>query len=220
MADILRGYTYSRSAARYRDTATGKFVARSRITQLLEANVNAAEDRMSRIIQGLYAKEIAPGMVQTMMRDELRRLSLQNAALGKGGFDRLTLSDYGRVGRQLRDSYQRASNLVNGVASGKVTVAQALNRIEGYTLEARRQFFAAERAVVHESRQQFEERRILHARESCVDCVRYASMGWQPAGTLPLPGEQSRCNAYCRCSIERREVTEERQPARAERIAA
>lgn len=218
--DILRGYSFSRQAARYRDHNTGRFVARSRIVNLLEQQVDSAEQRLSNIVQALANKEIAPGTAQLLMRDEVRRLSLSNSALGRGGFDRLTAQDYGRVGRQLRDTYQRTANLVNDVQSGRVTLPQALNRISGYTLEARRQFFAAEREAVRESGRQFEERRTLHARESCVSCVDYARMGWQPAGTLPLPGQNSKCGSFCRCTIERREVTEQVQDTLRERIFA
>jgi hypothetical protein len=216
--DILRGYSFSRPAARYRDHATGRFVARSRIVTLLEQHVDSAERRMSSIVQGLAAGEIAPGTAQMMMRDEV---SLSNSALGKGGFDRLTPQDYGRVGRQLRDTYQRTANLVRDVQSGRVSLSQALNRIEGYALDARRQFFAAEREAVRESGRRHEERRTLHARESCVDCVGYARLGWQPFDTLPLPGQGgTKCGSFCRCTIERREVTEQVQERLQERVFA
>lgn len=206
MAEVLRGYTYDRRVARYRDTQTGKFVMRTRITNLLERNVNQAEDRLSLLIQSVAAKELAAGPAQVMMRDELRRLTLSNIALGKGGIDRLDFADYGRAGRQLRDGYQRMTNLMNDVRSGKATLPQALNRVQGYVLEARQQFFVAERAALRQADRRFEERRRLHARESCVDCMRYAGMGWQPLGTLPLPGQDSRCGSHCRCTVEHREV--------------
>jgi hypothetical protein len=221
LPDVLPGFSFDTRASRYRNLSTGRFVPRDRgpnaITRLLEQSVNSAEQRMGNIVQGLAAGEIAPGPAQLMLRDEVRRLSLQNAALGKGGFDRLTAQDYGRVGRQLRDTYQRTANLVRDVQAGTVTLPQAMNRIEGYALDARRQFFIAERDAARASGRQFEERRTLHARESCIDCVGYARMGWQPADTLPLPGEGgTRCGSYCRCTIERREVVEEVR----ERIAA
>lgn len=209
MAEILRGYTYSRTAARYRDTSTGKFVARSRITELLERQVDASQQRLANIVQGVFAKEIAPGTAQMMVRDELRRLNLANSALGKGGIDRLDFRDYGRVGRQVRDSYQRMTNMLSDVQAGKITLDQALRRIEGYTLEARNQFFAAQREAIRQTGRRMEERRILHARESCEDCISYAAMGWVPAGTLPLPGERSQCGKYCRCTMESREVREQ-----------
>lgn len=216
--DILRGYQWSRSAARYRDTSTGRFVSRTRITNLLEQNVDRAEHRLANLVQGLYNKELAPGYVQTMMRDEVRRLTLQNIALGKGGFDRLTFSDYGRAGRQLRDTYTRMTNLVRDIETGRASLPQALNRVQGYVLEARQQFFKAEREALMAAGHRFEERRVLAASEHCNGCVTYARMGWQPMGTLPLPGDgDTECGRRCRCSLERREVVEERQPIQAER---
>jgi hypothetical protein len=219
--DILRGYSFSRPAARYRDHATGRFVARTRITTLLEQQVDSATRRMGDIVQGLANGEIAPGTAQLLLRDEVRRLSLSNTALGKGGFDRLTAQDYGRVGRQLRDTYQRTASLVRDVQSGRVSLSQALNRVEGYALDARRHFFAAERETLRASGRRYEERRTLHARESCRSCIGYAAMGWVPAFTLPLPGEgNTECRSYCRCTIERREVVEEVQAAFLERSFA
>lgn len=216
MPDILRGYTFSRQAARYRDTSNGRFVSRTRIVSLLEQQVNTAEQRLGNIVQSLFDGEISSGYAQSMMRDELRRLNLQNGALGKGGWDRMTFRDYGRAGNQLRDSYGRVTNLMNDIQSGRATLPQALNRVRGYIGEARRQFFAAERDAMRESGRRFEERRRLGASEHCEDCVGYARQGWQPIGTLPLPGERSVCGKACRCSMERREVVE----AVEERIAA
>lgn len=209
-ADILRGYTYSRTAARYRDTSTGRFVSQARVTNLLEQQVNHAETRLGNIVQGVFTREIAPGYAQTLMRDELRRLNLQERALGKGGFDRLTFRDYGAVGNQLRDSYARMTDLLNGIQRGTVTLPQALNRIQGYVLEARHQFFKAERDALRESGRQFEERNVLAAAEHCEDCISFTNMGWQPLGVIPLPGEKRRCGARCKCTLARREVTQER----------
>lgn len=209
MADILRGYTFSRSASRYRDTSTGKFVAKARVTDLMERQVNSAEQHMGDILQSLFAKDISPGIAQEAMRDEIRRVTLASNALGKGGIDRLDFRDYGRAGRQLRDTYARVSNLVNGIDKGTVTLPQALRRIEGYTLEARNQFFAAQRDAQRATGRIWEERRTLHARESCSDCIGYAALSWQPAGVLPMIGEQSECQKYCRCTMDTREVTVE-----------
>lgn len=217
MADILPGFTFDRRVARYRDSARGQFVSRTRINGLLEQQVNGAEQRLGNIVQGLYNKEMSAGYAQTLMRDEIRRVTLASSALGKGGIEQLEFRDYGRAGSQLRDTYARMTNLVNGIARGEVTLPQALRRIEGYTLEARNHFFAAQREAARQTGRQFEERRTLHARESCPDCIRYAALGWVAQGTLPMIGEQSQCNKYCRCSLDSREVVTE---AARERVLA
>ena len=58
----------------------------------------------------------------------LKREYLQNAALGAGGWDRLTQADYGRIGGKLRAEYARLANMAEQVAAGEVTAAQAINR--------------------------------------------------------------------------------------------
>jgi hypothetical protein len=41
-------------------------------------------------------------------------------------------------------------------------------------------------------------------RRTCPDCVNFGQMGWQPIGSLPLPGKDCRCWDRCRCYIEYR----------------
>lgn len=222
MASILPGFTFSQSAARFRDTSTGRFVARQRVNSLVEAQVNRAEERLGNIVQSLFAKEIAPGVAQDMMRDELRRLSLQEIALGKGGMDKLTFRDYGRAGNQLRDTYQRMTMLTRDVEAGTVSVPQAMQRVRGYVGEARKDFYVTQRETMAATGRKFEQRRRLNPAEHCRGCIRYASMGWRPLGQLPEPGSgDTPCGIYCRCTMETREVTPEMLAERnQERIAA
>lgn len=221
---VLPGFTFSRSLARFRNTATGRFVSRDRILDLLDGQIRHAENRLGDIVTAMHERTIAPGMGEMLMRDELRRLSLTNAALGKGGFERLDFRDYGRAGRQLRDTYARVSNLARDLEAGRVSLPQALNRVAGYVGEARRNFFETEREALRATGRAYEERRRINSHETCRDCVRWASMGWRPLGQLPVPGEQSRCNSHCRCNMERREVTpemmRERMTVRLERAMA
>ncbi len=221
---ILPGFTFDRRTARFRNTARGQFVSRNRILDLLDTQIRHAENRLGDIVTAMHEGALSPGMGQSLLRDELRRLHLQNAALGAGGMDRLTFREYGRAGRMLRDTYQRMTNLTNDMMVGKVSIDQALNRIGGYVGEARINFLQAERDAVRATGHTFEERRRLGVSEHCIDCVNYAGQGWQPLGVLPVPGERSRCGNRCRCSMERREVTpemmRERMTVRLERMIA
>lgn len=228
MADVLPGFTFDRGLARYRDTSTGRFVSRDRgansILRLLDQRIRSSEQRMGDIVQAIADKSMAPGMGQMLMRDELRRLHLQNAALGAGGVDRLTFREFGRAGRALRDTYPRVANLAQGLADGTVSLDQAMQRLRGYAGDARKEFYRAERDALRATGKTFEQRRRLNPAEHCRDCVRFASMSWRPLGELPEPGEQSRCSSFCRCTMETREVTpemqQERNTARLERMMA
>ena len=41
-------------------------------------------------------------------------------------------------------------------------------------------------------------------KKCCDDCRGYDSMGWQPIGSLPVPGERCRCHDRCRCIMDYR----------------
>ena len=50
-----------------------------------------------------------------------------------------------------------------------------------------------------------EMRRISrHDPRVCPDCKNYDASGWQPLGSLPMPGKGCRCYDRCRCRIEYR----------------
>jgi hypothetical protein len=41
-------------------------------------------------------------------------------------------------------------------------------------------------------------------KRTCKDCRSWASLGWQPIGTLPLPGDRCQCLFNCRCALDYR----------------
>jgi len=51
------------------------------------------------------------------------------------------------------------------------------------------------------------ERRLLDPQaEHCKECPEYYASGWQPAGTLPVPGEACSCLGNCRCTLQQKDV--------------
>lgn len=209
MADVLPGYTYEPDTARYRNAQTGRFVSRSDINGLLRTTVQEAEDRLGNIATAFHEGRIAPASFAEQMRTELRRLELQNVALGKGGFDQLNFSDYGKVGNSLRQQYQAIAGTVQDVVDGKVSLPQLLNRIDGHVGEARRLYYETERNNRPPAPEGMTtvERRLLDSQANhCADCPGYYDQGWQPAGVLPSPGEACACRGHCRCSMEQRDV--------------
>lgn len=205
-SNVLPNYTWDRSVARYRNTTRGFFVSRKDILGLMERQISGSENRLTDLTTAFHEGRISPAIWQEQMRTELRRLHTTNAALGIGGFDRMGFREWGRTGRLLRYDYPRLTNLANDILTGKATLPQALNRVNGYVGNARVNFFEAERDALRATGKQHEERRRLGASEHCPSCVDYAGRSWQPLGTLPVPGTQSECGTHCRCNMERREA--------------
>ena len=206
-ASILRGYVWDTVSQRYRDSG-GRYVARTRITALLERSINGRERRILDGAQALYDGKITPKVYAARTAELVKRQHLQNSALAAGGWDRLTPADYGRIGGNLRSEYKHLAGLANGIANGTVSTAQAQNRLHMYMGNARKEFYAVERAHLPKPKAGMTrlERRQLTPADHCPACLIFAGQGWQAQGVLPVPGEGSECNGNCRCELDRKEV--------------
>jgi hypothetical protein len=205
----LPGYTFARDVGRYRSTDTGKFVSRKEILGLLEATTAASEKQISALTTAVMEGQIAPSVWQEQMRSEVKNQVLQQAALGSGGFDRISQQSYGRAGADLRQLYAKISGTARDIADGKITMAQAQARANEYAGHARSHFYAAEREKVRPSApgKVFIERRLLGGGgATCSDCVSFYDAGWSNFGQLPVPSSDSICRGNCRCSLIRREI--------------
>lgn len=208
MADVLPGYDWSVSAGRYRAQATGRFVARRDILNLLGNQVTRGENHLHNITTAFHEGRMSASVWSEQMRTEIKRMYLQNSAIGAGGFDRLDQRSYGRIGGSLRAEYARIEQFARDMQDGKVTLPQALARVDGYVGGARRQYWHEERknAGGEEGMTAIERRLLDPGARHCRDCPGYYQEGWQVAGVLPVPGEACQCNNHCRCSIDRRNV--------------
>ena len=204
---ILRGYVWDPDLQQYRGPR-GTFVKRQKITALLERSINGRERRILDGAQALYDGKITPKVYAARTAELVKRQHLQNSALAAGGWDRLTPADYGRIGGNLRSEYKHLAGLANGIANGTVSTAQAQNRLHMYMGNARKEFYAVERAHLPKPKAGMTrmERRQLNPADHCGDCIGYAAQGWQAEGILPVPGEGSQCDGNCRCSLDRKET--------------
>lgn len=209
--DFLPGYWFDPRTHRYHTRlANGRqqFVARAEVMRLLDANVNARESLLTGITQQAIDGRLSPAVWQATMQQELKRLYLQNRALGAGGWDRLTAQDFGHVGGRLQSEYRHLRNMAQQIANGEVSEAQALNRLRMYLGNARREYWLAEREHRRPSApgKAIIERRRLGIADHCKDCIRYNQMGWQAQGVLPPPTVDSECGGNCRCSLDAKEI--------------
>ncbi len=211
---LLQGYYWDRRSHNYIRAATGRFVARNRVIELLEKSVAGRERRLYEGVRRLADGRRSPQMFLSHAKVMLKRQYLQNAALAAGGWDQLTPADFGGIGGKLRAQYRRLSEMTAGIRDGTVSEAQALNRMQMYMGNARAEYFEVERErlPVPEMGQTRIERRRLGAKDkgNCEDCLRWAGMGWQAEGILPVPAQASVCDGNCRCSLERIIVDAER----------
>jgi hypothetical protein len=200
----LPGYTFDSKSGRYRSNATGRYVARPDILLLLEAQINGSEERMNALTLAVMEELITPAVWQELTRTEVKRQVLQQAALGSGGWDRISQAAYGRAGSDLRQLYAQISGTARDIADSQVSMAQAQARANEYAGHGRSHFYEAERETIQPSASNMVliERRMLSAGgKVCKDCVSFYERGWQPYGSLPVPGADSVCRGNCRCRL-------------------
>jgi hypothetical protein len=99
---------------------------------------------------------------------------------------------------QLRGDEEAAQ----GRAQGKTWPSLA-GRVARYIATATFSFFALGSFLIAQQQGNKQMRRVArHDKRTCPDCKNYDEMGWQPIGTLPMPGKGCRCYDRCRCYIE------------------
>lgn len=90
-------------------------------------------------------------------------------------------------------------------ATRRMTWKGVFSRTARYLSSPSYSFFNLGQLLKGQSQGNSQMRRIAREDDrTCPDCSRYASMGWQPLGSLPMPGRQCECFDRCRCSVEYR----------------
>lgn len=189
------------AAGRYRDRATGRFVSELTVRGDLDKYIDAKNAKLDSLTTQLRNREISLADWQTQMRNELRTAHTNAAMVARGGRDQMTNADWGRTGRELRTQYEYLDKWAADIASGKVKLDGRANIRAQLYGDASRSTYEQNRRAVASVNGYTQERRILHAKESCTDCLEYAARGWQPIGTLPRIGE-SVCRTNCKCTFE------------------
>jgi hypothetical protein len=195
-------FTWSEKAGRYRD-ASGRFVPEARVRTGVDVLVTQASDRMRQAAQDLRAGSIDVAAFQAALHRTIREVHIASALAAYGGRNAMTPERWGYVGSKIKRQYQYGRDFVADVISGKQSMNGRIDVRASMYAEAGRVTFEAVRAREGKRRGFSEERNVLHANESCSDCIDLTARGWVESGTLPPVGSR-KCLSRCRCSIERR----------------
>jgi len=207
----LPGYVWDPNIARYRvltpgyGQKPGTLVARSRVLDLLGEKIKEGEQRLQGITDQFRQGNLTAKEWQVAFAQQLKTVYLQQGSLGAGGWDRLTQSDFGRMGGLLRGEYGRLEKFAQDILDEKITPAQAEARAKMYSGKARGVYWGADQQA-NINAGKTEERRILGATDAhCEKCLSYAALGWTLIGSSqPRPATHPECWGNCRCDLEYR----------------
>ena len=197
-------YAFDPKSGRYRDTTTGRWLSRDDVIDMagksLAASANAADELAALVSSGA----LTPADFGLLARTEIKNEYITQYLLGIGGREQMTPSDWGSLGRMLRDQYHPyLDGFLQDIADGKLSQAQIEARLRLYTDSAHQAYErAAQKSAVKAG---FTEVfwMVDASVENCEVCLAHQADGWQPIADLaerPADGN-SPCLSNCACVL-------------------
>jgi hypothetical protein len=151
-----------------------------------------------------------PTIIGDMLPPLVKFLSETETYINNGtlrlGDKTMDFADYNFDGKVLETNpaEQGAIEAAKTAATGR-TWPSLVGRVVRYIANPSYSFYNLGSYMKHQEQGYKEMRRGgVQDRRTCVDCTTYHEAGWQPIGSLPMPGKGCRCFDNCRCSIEYR----------------
>lgn len=171
------------------------------VWELAETHIDESTSTLAALLGLAHGGTISIIDWQTAVAFELRELTSEMYLLGIGGWGQMTPEGWESLEERLTDIFGAIDELGGTLSGGELTLAQAmggLRRLVGRVWSA---FWDGQTKYAEGRGAAWEERVLDPGARHCASCVAYADMGRVPVGTLPMPGEESECGPYCRCTI-------------------
>ena len=91
--------------------------------KLIEARLGMFYDDMSAIAEQIFNGELLLAEWEYQMRQYIRGMHSSMGAIGKGGWDNMTQSDWGRIGAWIKKQYKYLHGFAEDIAANRDTIA-------------------------------------------------------------------------------------------------
>lgn len=127
----MAGWEYSTKSRRYRDPS-GKFVSMTTVRRMRDAIATSQADTLAGLATRMLAGELTGPAFVMAMRHEVKRMTLLQYMLGRGGRQAMTAADRGRVGALCKAQYTYINGFADAMMNGELSEAQATARARMY----------------------------------------------------------------------------------------
>ncbi len=208
----MANWAFSPSTGRYVDRGTGRFLTNDRARSFLSDAIGVASNRSDTLAEmvGGDPPLISPPDWREAMRQEIKQAYIKSYLEGRGGREQMSQADWGSVGGMLREQYRFLDEFVDQLDG--LSEAQIRARSQMY-MESSREGYERANQRVQEALGMDEEIWVVGVADHCVDCVAFASLGWQKieddayGGATPGSGGTA-CLTNCHCHKSFRQSTE------------
>ena len=198
------------TTGRYVDKSTGRIVPRELVTDAMEMQISDSRQKINSLSRQLANGEISISEWQLAMRNNIRVIHSQAAALAKGGWAQMSQSDWGAVGPLSAKQYFYLQRFALQIEEGKQKLLNVQGEINGQFMRRADLYGQAGNATYHKMEDRTalqsgltEEMRILDPLAVHCDCCIDQAGHWEPIGTLIEIGGCT-CSQKCRCDKEYR----------------
>jgi len=206
------GIRHSSSKGEYIYNVNGRTVPDAVLQKRLDGVVDAYRGNAERLAERVESGNLSIPKWQERMRQEIKDLHRTQYIAGRGGVDKMTPRDWGRLGSDLRwQQYKALDGFAMDIANGKrmpdgtfrpYSQAEIRARSNLYMNASNKQYWRG-KTEAKIGAGFVEKARFLNPAEHCGDCIGYAARGRVPINDASLPplGEDSECQANCKCQI-------------------
>ncbi len=191
-------FEFEKKSQRYRRKDNKRYISFDAVAELREKAIADTQTNVESITQQMIDGDITVDFWEREMMANIKTRTIQLYQLGKPG--EIDASDRGKLGNQVRFQYDKLWRFRNDILEEKLSEAQIKYRARMY-LDKTRWAFEEGRRRSHYKAGYIWEKRDRNVQDSCVECIGYEAMGWQPLNTLPKVGESCTCRANCKCTF-------------------
>jgi len=177
-------FTFLRWVGKFLNKTVNKVLGRADVAAKAERLVGlATAEHLTPLAVGLSEGSVSLTAWQEGMRQNIKRLYIDQYCLGRGGRAQMTQSDWGKLGQMLKDQYQYLDRYASDLSKMDVAEREAYirNRSQLYA-NASNEAFERGKSAVAQSLGFDECNWNLTPVENCETCIRRSQLGPQPIG--------------------------------------
>lgn len=179
----------------------GNIVELAALLLLIERLTNATKRQAKLLASKLASGAITFEQWQAAMISLLKSAHIAAAATGRGGFDRLTANDWGRIEKKVTWQASYLPRFGAAIVAGVVAGAVLLRRAGSYGASPYISFSSAYKEAMTEDGKKMQCRLITNSIEGCEECAADEDAGWMPVDEMGELGSRI-CGDFCKCVIE------------------
>lgn len=138
---------WSQTKKQYRDPSSGRFITNDEALRDARASAALDENILDSLADKMLSGELSVPQWGQAFRENLKRITIRQYSLGRGGVAQLADTDYGSIGQYLKGQYEVFKGFYADVLNGELTPAQIKARSRQYANATRVQYEAGKQAA-------------------------------------------------------------------------